>query len=72
MSGLVKHLPLWFPGAGFKRKAIEWRKKMEEFVDRPYDHVRQRMVRSFPKVGMFHDAESVYFESATALRYPAS
>lgn len=41
----VQHLPAWFPGAGFKRKAAEWRAKMEEFVDRPYEIVKERMVR---------------------------
>lgn len=40
----MQHLPLWFPGAGFKRKAIQWKAKMEEFVDRPYELVKQRMV----------------------------
>ncbi|THG97275.1 hypothetical protein EW026_g4689 [Hermanssonia centrifuga] len=39
----LQHLPLWFPGAGFKRKAIQWRAKMEEFVDRPYQLVKERM-----------------------------
>ena len=41
---LVRHLPTWFPGAGFKRKAVQWRAKMEEFVDKPYEMVQERMV----------------------------
>ncbi|KAI9567804.1 cytochrome P450 [Boletus coccyginus] len=32
----LRHLPDWFPGAGFKRNAAIWKKKMEEFVDEPY------------------------------------
>lgn len=44
----MQHLPLWFPGAGFKRKAMVWRAKMEEFVDKPYEMVLERMVRSLP------------------------
>ncbi|KAH9853930.1 cytochrome P450 [Lenzites betulinus] len=39
----LKHLPLWFPGAGFKRKAIEWKAKMKEFADKPFDLVKKRM-----------------------------
>ncbi|KAH0826313.1 cytochrome P450 [Lanmaoa asiatica] len=35
----LKHLPDWFPGAGFKRNAAMWKKKMEEFVDEPYAFV---------------------------------
>lgn len=42
----VKHLPLWFPGAQFKRDAVVWKAKMEEFVNRPYEQVKQRLVSS--------------------------
>lgn len=41
---VVKHLPMWFPGAEFKRNAIVWKAKMEEFVNKPYEEVKQRMV----------------------------
>lgn len=40
---ILKRLPLWLPGAGFKRNAIQWKAKMEEFVDRPYEDVKARM-----------------------------
>jgi hypothetical protein len=40
----VKRLPEWFPGAGFKRNAAIWKKKMEEFVDKPYEFVLDEMV----------------------------
>ena len=39
----VRHLPLWFPGAGFKRKAIQWKAKMQEFTDKPFELVKARM-----------------------------
>ncbi|KAI0343875.1 cytochrome P450 [Trametopsis cervina] len=39
----LRHLPLWAPGAGFLRKAIVWRAKMQEFVDKPYELVKERM-----------------------------
>ncbi|KAF9218869.1 cytochrome P450 [Gyrodon lividus] len=39
----LKHLPDWFPGAGFKRNAASWKKKMEEFVDKPYKFVLDEM-----------------------------
>ena len=45
----MQHLPLWFPGAGFKRKAITWKAKMEEFVDKPFEFVKARMVRCATK-----------------------
>lgn len=39
----LRHLPSWAPGSGFLRKAKIWKAKMEEFVDRPYEMVKQRM-----------------------------
>ncbi|KAI6044587.1 cytochrome P450 [Pisolithus marmoratus] len=35
----LKHIPLWFPGASFKRQAAQWKAMMQEFVDRPYNFV---------------------------------
>lgn len=32
------------PGAGFLRKAKVWRAKMEEFVDKPFQYVKDSMV----------------------------
>ncbi|KAG2070560.1 cytochrome P450 [Suillus decipiens] len=39
----LKHLPVWFPGASFKRNAAIWKAKMEEFVDRPYEFVKNEI-----------------------------
>ncbi|KAI0772509.1 cytochrome P450 [Trametes elegans] len=39
----LKYLPSWFPGAGFKRNAAVWKAKMEEFVDMPFELVKDRM-----------------------------
>ncbi|KAI0635124.1 cytochrome P450 [Trametes polyzona] len=39
----LKHLPGWFPGAGFKRKATVWRAKLEECADLPFQWVKEAM-----------------------------
>jgi cytochrome P450 len=39
----LKHLPDWFPGASFKRKAKEWKAKMEEFTDKPYEWMKNEL-----------------------------
>ncbi|KAF8629383.1 hypothetical protein AX17_005679 [Amanita inopinata Kibby_2008] len=36
MLPILKHVPSFMPGAGFKRKAAEWRLWMEEFVHAPF------------------------------------
>ncbi|KAI0637681.1 cytochrome P450 [Trametes polyzona] len=46
----MKRLPSWFPGAGFKKKAIRWKAKMEEFTDRPFEFVKARMAHLCPIV----------------------
>ncbi|KAF9802749.1 hypothetical protein IEO21_09825 [Rhodonia placenta] len=54
----LQHLPNWFPGAGFKRKAAAWKAKMEVFVDKPYEYVKNRM----------RDGTAVPFFSTTLLQ----
>lgn len=39
----VKYVPAWFPGAGFKRTAQEWKANLEAVADKPYAFVRQQM-----------------------------
>ena len=40
----LRHLPVWFPGAEFKRAAAEMRKVMIEFVNVPYEFTKQALV----------------------------
>ncbi|KAF9559108.1 cytochrome P450 [Agrocybe pediades] len=39
----LQHMPLWMPGSGFLKNAKIWKKKMEEFVDLPYEYVVNSM-----------------------------
>jgi len=49
----VKHIPLWFPGAGFRRKAHEWSRTLVELVERPHNFVKQQLVRGLVSVFFF-------------------
>ncbi|KAI8982788.1 CyP450 monooxygenase [Trametes punicea] len=40
---ILRHIPSWFPGAGFKRKAIGWRKDVLALRDVPFDAVKENM-----------------------------
>ncbi|KAK0434405.1 cytochrome P450 [Desarmillaria tabescens] len=40
---ILTHIPDWFPGAGFKRTAREWASTLNEFVEKPYNYVKQEM-----------------------------
>ncbi|KAF8628962.1 hypothetical protein AX15_003619 [Amanita polypyramis BW_CC] len=39
----LQYLPDFLPGMGFKRKAVKWRAQLEEFVDKPYEYVKNAM-----------------------------
>ena len=43
---LVKHLPDWFPGTGFKRRARHGMKLSHEMVNAPFDTVKEDLVCS--------------------------
>jgi hypothetical protein len=40
----VKHLPEWAPGAQFKKKAKEMRKRMIQVVEEPFAVVKEEFV----------------------------
>lgn len=41
---IVRHLPEWVPGAGFKQIARVWREELEETVEIPFKFVKEQMV----------------------------
>ncbi|KAH9975380.1 cytochrome P450 [Lactifluus volemus] len=38
----LKYVPEWMPGAGFKKKAKEWRKLSQAMINVPYDMVKEK------------------------------
>lgn len=41
----LKYVPAWMPGASFKRKARKWRLQSQALRERPFEIVKQKMVR---------------------------
>ncbi|KAI0076583.1 cytochrome P450 [Panus rudis PR-1116 ss-1] len=41
---ILKWVPSWFPGASFKRRANAWRPYVKAMADKPFEHVKDRMV----------------------------
>ncbi|KAF8225436.1 cytochrome P450 [Tricholoma matsutake] len=39
----LRHIPSWFPGAGFQKVAESWASTLVEMVDQPYHWVKQQM-----------------------------
>ena len=40
----VRHIPAWFPGAGFKHTAALWAESLINMVERPYKFVKLQIV----------------------------
>lgn len=47
ISTLVKYVPTWMPGAGFKAKAAHWRRVAENLTNRPFTAVKEALVSRF-------------------------
>lgn len=48
----LAHIPSWaegLPGMSFKRKARKWKKMMEDFVDGPFEYVKNSIKSGTPK-----------------------
>lgn len=41
---VVQYLPEWFPGAGFKTQARQWKEEILQFADWPLELVKTQMV----------------------------
>jgi len=41
----VKYLPDWFPGTGFKRTAVAWRKTLMDSADKPFEFVKRQIAQ---------------------------
>ena len=42
---ILKHVPSWFPGAGFQRKAAHWRQVNTLLTGKPFFYVQEQLVR---------------------------
>ncbi|KAJ7617238.1 cytochrome P450 [Roridomyces roridus] len=65
----LKHIPWWFPGAGFKRRAAEWSKLAHAMLEVPFAETKRRLESglarsSFTSRGLdtLNNREGVYFE----------
>ncbi|CDO69024.1 hypothetical protein BN946_scf184834.g31 [Trametes cinnabarina] len=41
---ILKYIPEWFPGAGFKKQAKIWRRAIDKLFDDPYNVCQERLV----------------------------
>lgn len=44
---IVKWIPLWMPGSGFKRQAHYVKSLVRQLLDTPFEMVQRRLVRIY-------------------------
>ncbi|KAJ7912219.1 cytochrome P450 [Mycena leptocephala] len=69
---MLKYVPHWVPGAGFKRKANEWRKLGQALLDVPFAEVKRQIALgtappSFTaqSLQILNESDEAYYEEAT-------
>ncbi|KAJ7142240.1 cytochrome P450 [Mycena epipterygia] len=60
---LLKHVPDWFPGAGFKRQAKEWSEVGRVLVDNPFDEVKRQIASGTASYSFSSDSLRILSES---------
>lgn len=63
----MRHIPSWFPGAGFRKIAKAWAVSLADMVDRPYLFVKQQIVRILCTQGFLTNNFRCSQASCTAL-----
>lgn len=74
---ILKYVPEWVPGAGFKRKAREWKGVFDELRERPYQFVKNQMEagtapKSFMSILLDSRTSSSSEEELHAMKWSAS
>ena len=41
---ILKYVPSWFPGAGFQKKATQWRELNAIMTEKPFRYVEEQLV----------------------------
>ncbi|KAJ7882316.1 cytochrome P450, partial [Mycena leptocephala] len=65
----LRYVPKWFPGAGFQRKAEEWRKLARAMVDVPYTETKRQMECGTAPRSFTSDALHTLHESDGGIYY---
>lgn len=60
---ILKYVPAWVPGAGFKRQAAKWKKLVREMIDNPFDAAKRLMNDGIVRPSFFMDNLCVLDES---------
>lgn len=45
MFPILKYVPSWFPGAGFKKKAARWKEVNITMAEKPFRYVEEQLVK---------------------------
>ncbi|KAL0066768.1 hypothetical protein AAF712_006159 [Marasmius tenuissimus] len=66
---ILKYVPEWFPGAGFKRKAREWNKIYTEMNVMPFEIVKKQMDNGTAPPSFLSNSLSKFYENPKECGY---
>ncbi|KAJ7016900.1 cytochrome P450 [Mycena alexandri] len=66
---ILKHIPRWFPGAGFKRQAEEWRKLARDMSELPFAETKRQMASGTHRSSFAADSLQKLRDRQTDLYY---
>ncbi|KAJ7109594.1 cytochrome P450 [Mycena crocata] len=66
---ILKHVPSWFPGAGFKRQAAEWKKLSRGMLELPFAETKRQMESDVARPSFVSESLSVLSESKNNAYY---
>ncbi|KAG5716246.1 O-methylsterigmatocystin oxidoreductase [Termitomyces sp. T112] len=72
---ILRHVPSWFPGAGFKGIAKEWASTLVEMVDHPYNFVKHSMATGIAPVSFTSsllEGKNVDLQEETDIKWSAA
>ncbi|KAI0659814.1 cytochrome P450 [Cubamyces menziesii] len=52
----LRHVPQWFPGAGWKQKVLRWKGQLDSLVEEPYQAANEAMRRGEAEQSMLSEA----------------
>ncbi|KAJ7339879.1 cytochrome P450 [Mycena albidolilacea] len=60
---VLKYIPTWFPGAGFKRDARKWSQATQQYVELPFEEAKRKIAAGVSRASFISQVLSMKWDS---------